>query len=86
MAVSSGARIATNINAMNSYNALNNISKKIGTIGLRLSTGIRLNQANDDDIVFTIARKLQAKSKTIAEPKNNIGKTDEDGQIANIVK
>jgi flagellin-like hook-associated protein FlgL len=79
MEVSAGARIATNINAMNSYNALNNLSKKSGTIGLRLSTGIRLNQANDNDIVFTIARKLQAKSRTIAKPKNNVGKTDGDG-------
>jgi flagellin-like hook-associated protein FlgL len=86
MAVSAGARIATNINVMNSYNALNNLSKEMGTIGLRLSTGIRLNQANDDDIAFTIARKLQAKSRIIVEPRNNVGKTDGDGQIADIAK
>ena len=73
MAVSSGARIATNINAMNSYNALNNISKKIGTIGLRLSTGIRLNQAGDDPASFTIARKMQGKSRAIAQSINNVG-------------
>jgi len=73
MAVSSGARIATNINAMNSYNALNAISKKIGTIGLRLSTGIRLNQAGDDPASFTIARKMQAKSRAIAQAINNVG-------------
>jgi flagellin len=73
MAVSAGARIATNINAMNSYNALNNISKKIGTIGLRLSTGIRLNQAGDDPASFTIARKMQAKSRAIAQAINNTG-------------
>jgi flagellin len=73
MAVSAGARIATNINAMNSYNALNNISKKIGTIGLRLSTGIRLNQAGDDPASFTIARKMQAKSRAIAQSINNVG-------------
>jgi flagellin len=73
MAVSSGARIATNINAMNSYNALNNISKKIGTIGLRLSTGVRLNQAGDDPASFTIARKMQARSRAIAQAINNTG-------------
>ena len=73
MAVSAGARIATNINAMNSYNALNNISKKIGTIGLRLSTGIRLNQAGDDPASFTIARKMQGKSRAIAQSINNVG-------------
>jgi len=73
MAVSSGARIATNINAMNSYNALNSISKKIGTIGLRLSTGIRLNQAGDDPASFTITRKMQARSRAIAQAINNVG-------------
>ena len=73
MAVSSGARVATNINAMNSYNALNSISKKVGTIGLRLSTGIRLNQAGDDPASFTISRKMQARSRAIAQAINNVG-------------
>ena len=73
MAVSSGARIATNVNAMNSYNALNAISKKIGTIGLRLSTGIRLNSAGDDPASFTISRKMQARSRAIAQAINNTG-------------
>jgi len=73
MAVSSGARIGTNINAMNAYNALNNISKKIGTTALRLSTGTRLNQAGDDPASFTIARKMQSRSKAIAQAINNTG-------------
>jgi len=73
MAVSSGARVATNINAMNSYNALNSISKKVGTVALRLSTGIRLNQAGDDPASFTITRKMQAKSRAIAQAINNVG-------------
>jgi flagellin len=73
MAVSSGARIATNINAMNSYNALNSISKKIGTVALRLSTGTRLNQAGDDPATFTIARKMQARSRAVAQAINNTG-------------
>jgi len=73
MAVSSGARVATNINALNSYNALNSISKKIGTVALRLSTGIRLNQAGDDPASFTIARKMQARSRAVAQAINNVG-------------
>ena len=73
MAVSSGARINTNINAMNAYNALNNISKKIGTTALRLSTGVRLNQAGDDPAGFTIARKMQSRSKAISQAINNTG-------------
>jgi flagellin len=73
MAVSSGARIGTNVNAMNAYNALNDISRKIGTISLRLATGKRLNQAGDDPASFTIARKMQARSKSIAQAINNTG-------------
>jgi flagellin len=73
MAVSSGARIATNINALNSYNALNSISKKTGTVALRLATGVRLNSAGDDPATFTIARKMQARSRAIAQSINNVG-------------
>jgi flagellin len=73
MAVSSGARIGTNINAMNSYNALNDISRKIGTISLRLATGKRLNQAGDDPASFTIARKMQSRSRAISQAINNTG-------------
>jgi len=73
MAVSSGARIGTNINAMNSYNALNDISRKIGTHGLRLATGTRLNSAGDDPASFTIARKMQSRSRAIAQAINNTG-------------
>jgi len=71
MAVSSGARINTNINAMNAYNALNNLSSKIGTTSLRLSTGVKLNSAGDDPASFTIARKLQARSSAISQAINN---------------
>jgi len=73
MAVSSGARIGTNINAMNSYNALNEISRKVGTVGLRLATGVRLSQAGDDPAGFTIARKMQSRSKAISQAINNTG-------------
>jgi flagellin len=73
MAVSSGARINTNINAMNAYNALNDISRQIGVVGLRLATGKRLNQAGDDPAGFTIARKMQARSRSISQAINNTG-------------
>jgi flagellin len=58
---------------MNSYNALNSLSKKIGIVGLRLSTGIRLNSAGDDPASFTIARKMQARTRAIAQAVNNVG-------------
>jgi flagellin len=73
MATSTGARINTNINAMNAYNALNQISNQIGTVGLRLATGKRLNQAGDDPAGFTIARKMQARAKSISQAINNTG-------------
>jgi flagellin len=58
---------------MNAYNALNDISRQIGTHGLRLATGVRLSQAGDDPASFTIARKMQSRSKAISQAINNTG-------------
>jgi flagellin len=73
MATSTGARVNTNINDMNAYNALTNISNKIGTISMRLASGKRLNSAGDDPASFTISRKMESRSAAIAQAINNTG-------------
>jgi flagellin len=73
MATSTGARVNTNINAMNAYNALTNISNKIGTISMRLATGKRLNSAGDDPASFTISRKMESRAAAISQAINNTG-------------
>jgi len=73
MAQSSGFRINTNVAALNAYNALSNISKQMGTYQLALATGKRINSASDDPAGFTIATKLQARSRGLAQALNNVG-------------
>jgi len=73
MAQASGFRINTNVAALNAYNALMDINRQIGTHQLALASGKRINSVADDPAGFTIARKLQARSKGIGQALNNVG-------------
>jgi flagellin len=73
MAFSQGTRINTNIAAMNAYNALNDINRELGVHQLRLATGKRVNSVSDDPSGYTIAKKLQARSRGLAQAINNVG-------------
>jgi len=73
MAFSQGTRINTNIAAMNAYNALNEINRELGVHQLRLATGKRVNSVSDDPSGYTIAKKLQARSRGLAQAINNVG-------------
>jgi len=73
MAQASGFRINTNVGALNAYNALMDINKQMGTHQLALASGKRINSVADDPAGFTIARKLQARSRGIAQALNNVG-------------
>jgi flagellin len=73
MAFAQGARINTNIAAMEAYNALTNINRRLGIHQLRLATGKRVNSVSDDPSGYTIAKKLQARSKGLAQAINNVG-------------
>jgi flagellin len=73
MAFSTGTRINTNISAMNAFNALSDVNRRLGVHQLRLASGKRLNTASDDPAGFTIARKLQARSRALTQALNNVG-------------
>ena len=73
MAFFSGSRINTNVGALNAFNALNNINSKIGSVQLKLATGLRINSAGDDPAGYTIGKKLQARSKSLSAALNNVG-------------
>ncbi len=73
MAFSQGTRINTNISAMNAYNALNDINRELGVHQLRLATGKKINSVADDPSGYTIAKKLQARSRGLAQAINNVG-------------
>lgn len=57
MAVGQGARINTNIGAMNALNALNGVNKNLGVSQLRLATGKRINSASDDASGYVMSIK-----------------------------
>jgi len=73
MAMSNGSRINTNIQALNAYNALNNVSQQIGVHQLRLATGKRINSVSDDASGYTIAKQMEARSRVYGAALNNVG-------------
>jgi len=68
-----GFRIATNVGAMNAYNALNTINQQLQTAQLELATGKRINSAGDDAAGYTIGTKLQARSAGLSQALTNVG-------------
>jgi len=68
-----GFRIATNIGAMNAYNALNSINQQLQVAQLQLATGKRVNSAGDDPAGYTIGTKLQARSAGLSQALTNVG-------------
>jgi len=68
-----GFRIATNIGAMNAYNALDSINQQLQTAQLELATGKRVNSAGDDPAGYTIGTKLQARAAGLSQALTNVG-------------
>ncbi len=68
-----GFRIATNIGAMNAYNALDSINQQLENDQLQLASGKRINSAGDDPAGYTIGTKLQARSAGLSQALTNVG-------------
>ena len=66
-------RINTNLQAIMSLNALQRTNSQLGLRQLRLATGSQLNRAEDDSAGYTIAKKLEARSRGQAKALQNIG-------------
>ena len=69
-------RIRTNIAALNALNALKGINTKINVHQLRLATGKRINQASDDPAGLTIAKKLDARARSLSQALSNAGEAE----------
>jgi flagellin len=65
-------RIASNIGALNALNSLQNINAKLALHQTRLSTGKRINAAQDDPAGLTIATKMLARSEGLKVSMDNI--------------
>jgi len=82
-AISNGARIRTNTNAENAYNALDAANKSIAVRQLRLSTGKRINSASDDVSGYITSRSLQSRVGTLKQALTAVGDAQNVTNISN---
>ncbi|GIV53685.1 MAG: flagellin [Candidatus Kapaibacterium sp.] len=71
--ISNGARIRTNTPAENAYNALDAANRAIALHQLRLSTGKRINSAQDDVAGYITSRALKARNGALQSALNAVG-------------
>ena len=67
------SRINTNIQAMQSLTNLQSVNSRLSTHQLRLSTGMRINKAEDDSAGYSIAKKMEARIRGSNMALANIG-------------
>ena len=85
-----GARINTNIGALNALKSLNDVGNRLSVAQLRLATGKRINNAADDAAGYSIAKKFNARAEGLGQALNNIGSAKNliavaEGHLSNIV-
>ena len=68
-------RIRTNIQALNALNALKHINRQINVHQLRLATGKRINSSGDDPAGLTIAKRLDARARSLSQALSNVGES-----------
>ncbi len=66
-------RVNTNVQSLQALMNMQRTNSELGMRQLRLSTGSRLNRAEDDSAGYTIANKLEAKVRGQAQALSNIG-------------
>jgi len=67
------SRINTNVQSLGALHQLQKTNASLGQRQMRLATGVRINQAEDDSAGFAIAKKLEAKTRGQAQALANIG-------------
>lgn len=75
MAFADFNRIATNVQSLESRFSLDKINKRLGNTQLRLSTGLRINKAEDDAAGFSISAKLTSRIAGLEQALANTGDT-----------
>lgn len=73
MPFSSGARINTNISALNALNALNNVNRQMGVSQLRLASGKKINSSADDPSGYAISKKMEGRIRSLNSALDNVG-------------
>ncbi|MGF1671723.1 MAG: flagellin [Balneolaceae bacterium] len=67
------SQINTNLQALQGQSSLNKINSKLGDTQLQLSTGLRINRAEDDAAGFSIASKLTSRIQGLEQAVRNVG-------------
>jgi flagellin len=74
MAISGGgARVNTNISALNALNALNKVNAELGVHQIRLASGKRINSAADDASGYVISKKMEGRIRALTAADDNVG-------------
>jgi len=73
MPLTGGARINTNIGAMNALNSLNSINRDLGMHQERLATGRRINSSADDPSGYVISKKMEGRIRSMSSALDNVG-------------
>lgn len=73
MAFADFNRINTNVQSLESRFSLDKINKRLGNTQLQLSTGFRINKAEDDAAGFSIAAKLSSRIAGLDQALQNTG-------------
>lgn len=66
-------RINTNVQTLDARFSLDKINKELGITQLRLSTGYRINRAEDDAAGFSISAKLSSRIAGLEQGLSNVG-------------
>ena len=66
-------RVNTNIQSLDSQLSLNRTNKAISENQLRMSTGLRINRAEDDAAGYSIATKLNSRVAGLEQAMQNVG-------------
>ncbi|TNE68911.1 flagellin [bacterium] len=66
-------RISTNVQSLEARFSLDKINKRLGATQLKLSTGLRINKAEDDAAGFSISAKLSSRIAGLEQALSNTG-------------
>ena len=66
-------RVNTNIQSLDSQLSLNRINRDLSDNQLKLSTGLRINKAEDDAAGYSIATKLNSRVAGLEQAMQNVG-------------
>ena len=66
-------RVGANFHAMESWSNLKKVNGKIGQIQSRLSTGKRINSAEDDTSGYALSKHLESRVRGLSQALDNVG-------------